>query len=546
MGRKKNGRRPNIAAGARAHAQQKRQQSMDESFAKMNELERLSLQGQKGAIRAVLMRIGTDCDKNDANPTGDGDQSMFPTRVKGDKAREIYSIGGDIHKHLTDGAFSPFAFSCIVGEPLGVKQRIDDTTSCISKPWCRSEEMKKILETRESSLRLSPLLLIVSAGKNASFPGNMSRHEEVAKMLLKYGASPLAKDVLGKTVCHYGAGAMATPMTLKVVDMCIRAARTAYLYTKDVKLHGLKKEEMNGLSGIAGGFDPDSGRRVVHLSETGREVWVKPENICLLVPDAVLKGKKNLTDVQDRLGSVSLHEVVIQDRKDVAEFLLREHNTSIHTKDMNGTSPLMMSTMGGIMISDVSKLINQMSIEEGNRARKIKKLKICCYCQKDLGVNGGSTCSRCMSAEYCSRVCQKSHWKAGHKQECMELSTLENGVKIDRPTGDYAHTSTISMVSGRAHTRGTYCKPTGIKVNERFVVKIQAMGEMAPIMVYDKSRSCEFCINPGRNGFHEIVNETQKEMTWGGKKTFMKASFDEAGNCTIYPKTAGVRKQYTW
>ena len=54
-------------------------------------------------------------------------------------------------------------------------------------------------------------------------------HQEVAKILLKHGASPTANDVLGKTVAHYGAGVFATDMTLQVVDMCIQAAQTAQL-----------------------------------------------------------------------------------------------------------------------------------------------------------------------------------------------------------------------------------------------------------------------------------------------------------------------------
>lgn len=29
-----------------------------------------------------------------------------------------------------------------------------------------------------------------------------------------------------------------------------------------------------------------------------------------------------------------------------------------------------------------------------------------------------SRCSRCEVAHYCSVACQKTHWKAGHKQQC--------------------------------------------------------------------------------------------------------------------------------
>ena len=110
--------------------------------------------------------------------------------------------------------------------------------------------------------------------------------------------------------------------------MCIRAAQTAHLYGKDVKLHGLNKIEMHGLQGVAGGFDPDSGRRLIFFADLGKEVWVKPENVQLLVPEPPESAQNSsitLTDIQDRLGSVSLHEVVMQNRKHTAEFLLIKH-----------------------------------------------------------------------------------------------------------------------------------------------------------------------------------------------------------------------------
>lgn len=534
----------NFPTGLRNMYQRENQRQYAEVFSKMEDLGQLSLEEQKHTIRQALKAIGTDCDKNDADPFGDGDQSMIQTQAMRENAREIYSIGGDIHEHLVDreDGFSDFAFSCALGAHHAAQKKLDEVTSRIAQPWSRSEELKQLLEKRECSMRLSPLLIIVSAGKNAKGPGDMSHHVETAKLLLKYGASPIAKDVLGKTVSHYGAGAFATPMTLQVVDMCIRAAQTAHLYGKDVILQNLNKQEMNGQKGVVGGFNPDSGRRSVFLVESGREVSVKPENIQLVDPNAAPEKSELLTDVQDRLGSVSLHEVLIQDRMDVAEFLLKTHKTSIHTTDMDNVSPLKMS-IGGGSVNNAAKLVNDVARKEGNTARKAKKQMKCASCQKELGVNGGSWCSRCKSVSYCGRECQKAHWTAGHKKECKKLSTLEAGVKIDRPT-DFG--ASISLSSGQSHMNGGDCRPVGVGVDERFVVKIQAIGETAPIMVYDESRTCEFHIHPGKRGFREILTETQKEKTWNGCKTFMKASFDEAGICTIYPTTAGVKSKYSW
>jgi len=408
--------------------------------------------------------------------------------------------------------------------------------------------MIKLLETRDTSMRLSPLLLIVSAGKNVVDQPYMD-HKGAAKLLLKSGANPFAKDVLGKTVAHYGAGAMATPMTLEVVDMCILAARSSHLLGKDVELHSLKAN-INGSRGVAGGFDPDSGRRVVYLSEDKKEVWVKPDNIRLVAVENTNQPKM-LLDVQDRMGSVSLHEVLMQDRTDVAEFLLMKHQTSIHTEDMDGVSPMNISTGGGhmMMASGVSKIIADVTRAEAKKFRDAKKQAIertCANCNKDLGKVGQMMCAACKTVSYCGRECQVAHWNNGHKAECKTLKVTAKGVKLKAPSGEYAFNASVSMVSGKTHNKGHYRIPDGTRTGAKFVVKVQGGSEMMPIMVYDQTRTCNFSIPPGQPGFKEVLTEMKKEMAWGGRKTFMKASFDDSGACTIYPATAGVKAKYKW
>ena len=90
--------------------------------------------------------------------------------------------------------------------------------------------------------------------------------------ILKTGANPRAKDVLGKTVAHYGAGAFATPMTLEVVEMCIAAARSSHLLGHPVRLHNLQQaDHLNDAIGVAGGYDPKSQRRLVCLNDARTE-----------------------------------------------------------------------------------------------------------------------------------------------------------------------------------------------------------------------------------------------------------------------------------
>mmetsp|Transcript_10421 Transcript_10421/g.12684 ORF Transcript_10421/g.12684 Transcript_10421/m.12684 type:complete len:566 (+) Transcript_10421:34-1731(+) len=545
-----------IAAGMRSLAEQNRMNDMTESFAKMADMDRHPLTKQKVIIRKSLVSIGTDCDKNDADPAGNGDQSMITSTTQAEAARELYSIGGDIHPYLTEGAFSHFGMNCVIGNVAAIRVMIDGVTNAIKKfhtePWycyCDSREgMITLLETRDTSMRLSPLLLIVSAGKNVVDQPHMD-HKGAAKLLLKSGANPYAKDVLGKTAAHYGAGAMATPMTLEVVDMCILAARSSHLLGKDVELHSLKVN-MNGSRGVAGGFDPDSGRRVVYLSEDKKEVWVKPDNIRLVAVENTNQPKM-LLDVQDRTGSVSLHEVVMQNRIDVAEFLLMKHQTSIHTEDMDGISPMRMSTRGGRMTaSGVSKIISKVTrraeAEKFREGKKQAKERTCANCKKYLGEVEKKKCAGCKTVTYCGRECQVAHWSNGHKAECKTLKVIAKGVKLKAPSGEYAFNASVSLVSGKPYTKGHYRIPDGTGTGAQFVVKVQGGSETMPIMVYDKTRTCEFTIPPGQPGFKEVLTEMKKEMAWGGRKTFMKASFDDSGACTIYPATAGVKEKYSW
>jgi hypothetical protein len=533
-----------FAAGLRARADAFREDGISEAFQKMAFMDNLSFQEQKDTIRAALIGMGTDCDKNDADPTGNGDQSMIQSVAKRDAARELYSIGGDIHIHATEGAFSSFAFMCIAGLSSGVSKAIEEVTKRVEQPWSRNQELKTLLETRETSLRLSPLLLIVSMGKNLNSPSPAASPQGVAKILLKHGANPNAQDVLGKSVCHYGAGAMATNMTLEVVDMCIRASKTSHLFGKDIELHSLTTETMNGKRGVVGGFDPDTGRRSLFLEEAGKEVWIKPENMRPIAPNSASVNIMMLTDVQDRLGSVSLHEVCMQNRVDVAKFLLKKHQTSIYTEDLDKISPFKMSSGMGRMASDVSQIIMDVAKRSGEANTKAKKTieRCCANCQKDLGKDGGNKCGRCKVTLYCGKDCQIEHFK-DHKRQCSKLGVLAAGVKIDRPTD---HCATFSSSSGTAHKQGTYRKPRGVAVDEKFVIKIQCGGDFTPLLIYDETRTCQFAINPGQTGFNEICAETRKEMAWNGRKTFMKASFDESGICTIYPATAGVKAKYTW
>ena len=53
------------------------------------------------------------------------------------------------------------------------------------------------------------------------------------------------------------------------------------------------------------------------------------------------------------------------------------------------------------------------------------KFEGCRWCEKSADELGEPlrTCSQCHEVKYCSRKCQKSHWKAEHKYTCGRYAT---------------------------------------------------------------------------------------------------------------------------
>lgn len=45
----------------------------------------------------------------------------------------------------------------------------------------------------------------------------------------------------------------------------------------------------------------------------------------------------------------------------------------------------------------------------------------CAFCGPCETKTFALLCGRCSSVKYCSKDCQRKHWKAGHKQECDDL-----------------------------------------------------------------------------------------------------------------------------
>jgi hypothetical protein len=479
-------------------------------------------------FRDLIETTGTHVDANDRDMYGNGDQSKLQTDREGQVFRNIWTEGADISAYLQTNGFSTFAMNCVQGNKAAVERMLKATSS--------QKERVCLLEKRETSFRCSPLLLTIGLAKHPqtvmSCTGCQPRHmdyEGVAKVLLKYGARPDVKDVAGKTAVHWGAGAINTPVTRNIADFCIQATKSCQYFGKEVTLQGLSNETYNGMTGVLGGYVVDTERRAVHVEIDGatKVLAMQPKNISHN-GNPILDETLNLVDVPDRLGGVALHEVVMNCNHgaDTATFLCDKHNASVDISEF-GITPrrMVMKTIGG-MGGEVFDIVKA-------RACRMEVLRQCSQCNKaETHAKTFSRCSRCGDARYCSRDCQLLHWPT-HKGQCTS-----KGVKLSRPKSARAGTHSISFSSKGQFSGGGYAPPTGTAAKEKFWIKVQCIGDTAPHLVYDQTRTCEFDISPGTPGHKELLKKVQDEPGALGKKTHFRAEFDSAGDLTVYPHTA--------
>lgn len=393
-------------------------------------------------------------------------------------------------------------------------------------------------------MRLTPLLLIASLGKNVRGAPSVAQ-ESVAQLLLHYGAKPDAKDIFGKTVCHYGMGAMATDMTIAVGKMCIDAYQWSHLFGKKVVLQGLQSAKMNGEVGECRGYVTATGRCAVYLSEQKNVLGIKPENMKLVnvVAEETEEKKGKLCDIPDRLGAVCLLEVVQAQRSDVARVLIHKYDARLDIEDCDGVSPKSMAIMSGAM-NKVSDMIN---IQVAKHSRKQRGVDKCTNCGQKSSTKI-MVCSLCKSTQYCSRECQKKHWKNGHKSDCSRLAqsaTVE--IILDKPSGKDG-SMFFSVMNTRGNDRAPkkevegYRKPSSVKVGEKIYFKVQGGGPMMPLMIYDKTREFNISLQPGQKGFDALREKVNAEPAWQGRKTYVMACFDTEGRCKVFPGMTSIKK----
>ena len=159
-----------------------------------------STQQSSEIIRKLLEKAGTDCRANDADPYGDGDQSLVQQgEAQAQILRNLFSDGGDLEHWMrySPSLLSPFLWMCINGDCKAVENVLKTTPR---------KERTQLLEQRVTAMRFTPLLLTIAMSKHPQTVNRYSGrcvsqmdHVGVVRILLQYGARPNAREVTGKT-----------------------------------------------------------------------------------------------------------------------------------------------------------------------------------------------------------------------------------------------------------------------------------------------------------------------------------------------------------
>jgi hypothetical protein len=282
-------------------------------------------------IRLQLAAHGTDIEKNRADLMGDGDQRPIKNSSYAQFHRDIWSAGADVQDLFLQGGLPPFIMACLIGSPEGCAKMLEE---------CKDQaEKTKMLETRHSLLRLSPIFFaaIGFATIRAMMGGanDGASSVEVVRILLAHGARPDARDVCGKTIVHYCCGALCRPGTttlLDIADLCINRAK-----------------ELN-------------------------------------LP--------KLVDTRDRFGEIPMMQAIMMTRVDLMEFLCTKHGADAHIKDYDGADPQKMAQFSPSIRAVMNSARNVASYEDfkarclncqGTSAATFRcsKCNVATYCSQD-------------------------------------------------------------------------------------------------------------------------------------------------------------------
>ena len=168
-------------------------------------------------MRAMIQASGTNLQMCDADPYGDGDQSLIRNRRRAQFLRDVWSAGGNFFELVETGQLHPFHMRILSGDVKGVEAALAQT-----------ENKTELLEVRAGVIRQTPLITAVFAPRCApkmSQSGKIpfANYQAIVRILLREGAKVNARDIAGHTAIYFAAGAYSSSSSLKLLKDLVEA-----------------------------------------------------------------------------------------------------------------------------------------------------------------------------------------------------------------------------------------------------------------------------------------------------------------------------------
>ncbi|KAH7882566.1 ankyrin repeat-containing domain protein [Phlebopus sp. FC_14] len=216
--------------------------------------------------------------------------------------------------------------------------------------------------------------------------------------------------------------------------------------------------------------------------------------------------------------------------------LLMEHGADLDLKDGNGDSPRKMCVVFG---AEVTAAVQRWERKRNGEAAPWEE-KRCENCKTKSG--GLKQCARCHVVRYCSKECQRAHWKT-HKADCHPFSsattvTLRPSFKEASTTISKADFTRQAFGLSNPNTRPVRPSATkDVKFEDKsMVIKIQvpvdpfsnspalpAFG-MGELLIYNKKRDFVCTVGRADNAeAYDAVVRTVRTRGVGGAKAYFAA-----------------------
>jgi hypothetical protein len=76
-----------------------------------------------------------------------------------------------------------------------------------------------------------------------------------------------------------------------------------------------------------------------------------------------------------------------------------------------------------LLLNVIDEFRDEILEKKGSKMIGQSSMFVCANCSRTESEEGKGlkSCSTCLLTFYCSKECQKSHWKSAHKKECKEI-----------------------------------------------------------------------------------------------------------------------------